>query len=124
MDDTEVLAERVDTEPPIFRGCSSSELLFMLLAAVVVWIPLSLLVASVIGRLPFALAILAVGVIGSVFIGATAFQRVKRNRPDHYYVHAAKRFIARTGWSYPLIWRSGCWDVARDPRKSARAKRP
>ena len=114
MQDHDVLADRVDIEPPIFKGCSSSELLAMLLAAVAVWIPLSLLLAFAVGKPAFALAILAVGVIGSVFFGAAFFQRVKRNRPDHYYVHVVKRTLHRAGlWSFPLAWRSGWWDIGR-----------
>lgn len=116
--DDHVLADRVDTEPPIFKGCSSSELLFLLLASAAVWLPLSVLLALAIGKLTMALAFLTVGVIGSVYLAALVFQRVKRNRPDHYYVHALKRRLRRAGlWSYPLIWRSGYWDTGRDGRQ-------
>jgi conjugative transfer region protein (TIGR03750 family) len=114
IEDSDVLADRVDIEPPIFKGCSSSELLAMLLVAIAVWVPLSLLLAVAIGKLAYALAILAVGVIGSVFFGASIFQRIKRNRPDHYYVHSMKRLLHRSKlWSFPLTWRSGWWDIGR-----------
>jgi conjugative transfer region protein (TIGR03750 family) len=114
MDDHDVLADRVDIEPPIFRGCSSSELLAMLVAAVAVWVPLSLLIGLAIDRIAYSLAILAVGVIGSIVLGATLFQRVKRNRPDHYYVHALMRALHAAGLrSFPLTWRSGWWDIGR-----------
>lgn len=114
MEDSDVLADRVDIEPPIFKGCSSSELLAMLVVAILVWIPLSLLLAFAIGKLAFALAILAVGVIGSVVMGATCFQRIKRNRPDHYYVHGAMRLLhASRLHTSPLVWRSGFWDIDR-----------
>jgi len=113
-DDDAVLADRVDIEPPIFKGCSSSELLAMLLGAVAVWIPLSLLLGFAVGKVAFSLAFLAVGVIGSVYCGAVFFQRVKRNRPDHYYVHVVKRWLHTAGlWSFPLTWRSGYWDIGR-----------
>jgi conjugative transfer region protein (TIGR03750 family) len=114
MEDSDVLADRVDIEPPIFKGCSSSELLAMLLVAVAVWIPLSLLLALAVGKLAFSLAILAVGVIGSMYFGAAFFQRVKRNRPDHYYVHVVMRLLHLSKlWSFPLTWRSGYWDIGR-----------
>jgi conjugative transfer region protein (TIGR03750 family) len=114
MEDSDVLADRVDIEPPIFKGCSSSELLAMLVVAILVWIPLSLLLAFAIGKVAFALAILAVGVIGSVVMGATCFQRIKRNRPDHYYVHGAMRLLhASRLHTFPLVWRSGFWDIDR-----------
>jgi len=114
MEDSDVLADRVDIEPPIFKGCTSSELLAMLVAAIVAWVPLSVLIALSIGKVAFALAILAVGVIGSVYFGASVFQRIKRNRPDHYYVHVAKRLLHRSKLcSFPLTWRSGYWDIDR-----------
>lgn len=115
MEDGDVLADRVDIEPPIFKGCSSSELLAMLVAAVVVWIPASLLLAFAIGKAAFSLAILAVGVIGSMVFGAAFFQRVKRDRPDHYYVHAVMRLLHVSKLrSFPLVWRSGYWDIGRN----------
>ena len=114
MEDSDVLADRVDIEPPIFKGCSSSELLAMLVVSILAWIPLSLLLAFAIGKAAFALAILAVGVIGSVVLGATCFQRIKRNRPDHYYVHAVMRLLhASRLHTFPLVWRSGYWDIDR-----------
>ena len=114
QDHDTVLADRVDIEPPIFKGCSSSELLAMLIGAVAVWIPLSLLLGLALGRITYSLAFLAVGVIGSVYCGAAFFQRVKRNRPDHYYVHVLKRRLHASGmWSFPLVWRSGHWDIGR-----------
>lgn len=109
-----LLADRVDVEPPIFRGCSSSELLALLGVAVAVWIPLSILIAFAMGKLPFALGIIAVGVIASMYFGAGAFQRVKRNRPDHYYMHAFQRFLhVRKLWTSPFVLRSGTWDIGR-----------
>jgi conjugative transfer region protein (TIGR03750 family) len=114
MEDSDVLADRVDIEPPIFKGCSSSELLAMLVVAILMWIPLSLLFAFAIGKVAYALAILAVGVIGSVVLGASFFQRIKRNRPDHYYVHGAMRLLhASRLHTFPLVWRSGFWDIDR-----------
>ena len=116
INDTEdaLLADRVDTEPPIFRGCASSELLAMLVASILVWLPLSVLVALAIGRVTLFLGLLAVGVLGTMYFGAGAFHRLKRNRPDHYYVHAFKRFLHDRGLrTARFIWRSGPWDISR-----------
>ena len=113
-EDENLLADRVDVEPPIFRGCSSSELLTLLGVAVAVWLPLSVLISLAAGKLPFALGVVAVGVIGTVYFGAGAFQRVKRNRPDHYYMHALRRFLhMRKLWTSPFIVRRGTWDIGR-----------
>jgi len=112
--DEDILADRVDVEPPIFKGCSSSELIALLLMAVAVWIPLSILISLMLGKVAFALGIIACGVIGTVFVGAGIFQRVKRNRPDHYYMHAIQRFLHVRKWrTGPFVWRSGIWDISR-----------
>lgn len=114
QDGGSVLADRVDSEPPILRGCSSSELVALLAVAVALWIPLSIVLALALGKLPLALGFLAIGVIASVWFGSGAFQRIKRNRPDHYYVHAALRFLhLRKWWTSPFVWRSGWWDIGR-----------
>lgn len=116
-DRDDILADRVDVEPPIFKGCSSTELVTMLVAAVLIWVPLSIFIALLIGKLPYALGITAVGIIGSVYFGAGAFQKVKRNRPDHYYVHAFLRFLHLRKWrTSRFLWRSGYWDVGREIR--------
>ena len=112
--DESLLANRVNTEPPIFRGCSSSELLAMLVGSILIWLPLSLLVALIIGRVTLFLGILAIGVLGSMYFGAGVFNRLKRNRPDYYYVHAFKRFLHDHGLHRArFIWRSGSWDIGR-----------
>lgn len=113
-EDDNLLADRVDTEPAIFRGCSSSELLAMLVFSVLVWLPLSILMAIVLGRPALFLGILAIGLLGTMFFGAGVFYRLKRNRPDHYYIHAFQRALHEHHWhSAPFIWRSGAWDIGR-----------
>ena len=44
--DTETLADRLNQEPVIFRGSSSSELGMILLCAVVFWVPFALTIAA------------------------------------------------------------------------------
>jgi conjugative transfer region protein (TIGR03750 family) len=47
--DHEILADRLNAEPVIFKGCSSSELGMIVGLAIVIWLPLSLLVAWLLG---------------------------------------------------------------------------
>ena len=44
-DTQEILAERLNAEPVIFRGCSASELGVIVALATGLWLPLSLLLA-------------------------------------------------------------------------------
>ena len=86
----------------------------MMSLSVAMWLPLSILVALLLNRPPFFLGILAVGVLGTIYFGAGVFYRIKRNRPDHYYVHAVKKFLhMRKLHSARFTWRSGLWDISR-----------
>ncbi len=112
---TDILANRLNIEPVIFRGCSSSELGLILLGAVLFWVPTSFLIALLLGRVPMALGISGLGVLGSVFIGATVFQHVKRGRPDHYYQHCVIIWLHERGLKRSaLIRQRGHWSLGRD----------
>jgi len=109
-----VLAERVNAEPAIFRGCASSELGALLAGAVVFWLPAALLLSILAGAPALALGLSAVGILATVWLAAGILQRLKRGRPDGYYqqrlvVWLHRRRLKRS----PLILRTGTWDVGR-----------
>ena len=83
--DHEVLADRLNAEPAIFKGCSSSELGMIVGLAIAVWLPLSLLLAWLLGAITMGFGIAGVGVVATVVALATLFQRIKRGRPEGYY---------------------------------------
>ncbi len=97
----DVTAERLNSEPMILRGCTSSELLMLVAIAVVFWIPLSILVAWWLNALPMAMGMAGIGVLVTVVVMATVFQRVKRGRPDGYYQQYIAIWLHRKRW-----WRS------------------
>jgi hypothetical protein len=45
----DILADRLNAEPAIFKGCSSSELGVIVGVAALVWLPMSLLLAGLVG---------------------------------------------------------------------------
>lgn len=113
-DDPNLMADRVDIEPPIFRGCSSSELIYLVIAVMTACVPISLLAAWLVGRPATIVGVLVVGGVAGTWLGAGVFERLKRGRPDHYYVHAFRRRMRRIGLgSSPIVWRSGRWDIFR-----------
>ncbi len=110
----DILADRLNVEPAIFKGCSSSELGVIAGVAALVWLPVSLVLAGLIGAVTMGLGLAGVGVVATVVVTATLFQRLKRNRPDGYY---QQRFVI---WLHDrglrrsrLIRRSGSWDIGR-----------
>ncbi len=110
----EILADRLNAEPAIFKGCSSSELGMIVGVAILVWLPLSLLLAWLLGAVTMGFGIAGVGVVATVVVMATLFQRIKRGRPEGYYqqwlrIRLQSMGLARAPW----VLRSGSWDVGR-----------
>jgi len=110
----EVLANRLNGEPNIFKGCSSTELALLVGAAIFIWLPVSVLLAWLLGAPSMGLGMAGVTIVVSVIVGAGVMQRWKRGRPDSYYRHAATLAMARTGLTRsPYICRDGDWSIGR-----------
>ena len=77
-DDDNILAERMNVEPPIFRGCSSSELGLIVTLAAAIWLPLSLLLAWSLGATSMGFGLAGIAIGATVVVTAGLFQRVKR----------------------------------------------
>lgn len=109
----ELLADRLNSEPLIFRGCSHTELGMILLGAVLFWVPTALFIAAAFGRVAMGLGIAGVTILASVFLGATLFQKVKSGRPDNYYQHQLMIKLAAL-WGTRLILHQGHWTLGRN----------
>jgi conjugative transfer region protein (TIGR03750 family) len=113
-DPQEILADRLNAEPVIFRGCSSSELGMIVGVAIVLWLPLSLLLAWLLGAITMGFGIAGVGVVATVVVCATLFQRIKRGRPEGYYQQRIRIRLHDLGLRRsPWVRRSGAWDIGR-----------
>ena len=110
----DILADRLNAEPAIFKGCSSSELGMIVGLAIVVWLPLSLLLAWLLGAITMGFGIAGVGVVATVVVMATLFQRIKRGRPEVYYQQWLRIRLQTMGlYRTPWVLRSGSWDIGR-----------
>ena len=110
----EVLADRLNGEPNVFKGCSTTELGLIVGVAILVWLPVSVLIAWAMGAPSMGLGLAGVAIVLSVIIAAGLMQRLKRGRPDSYYRHAATLALARTGLvRSPYICRDGEWSLGR-----------
>ena len=110
----DILADRLNAEPAIFKGCSSSELGVIVGVAALVWLPLSLILAGLAGAVTMGFGIAGIGIVATVLAMASLFQRLKRNRPDGYYQQRVvlwldDRRIKRS----PFVRRSGAWEIGR-----------
>ena len=110
----DILADRLNVEPVIFKGCSSSELGVIVGVAALVWLPVSLLLAGLMGAVTMGFGLAGVGVVGTVIVMASVFQRLKRGRPDGYYQQQMSIWLSDHGLRHsPFIRRSGAWDIGR-----------
>lgn len=113
-DRQDILADRLNAEPAIFKGCSSSELGVIVGVAALVWLPVSLILAGLAGAVTMGFGIAGVGIVATVLLMASLFQRLKRNRPDGYY---QQRIVLRLDdhglRRSPFVRRSGAWDIGR-----------
>ena len=116
-DHKDLLADRLNVEPAIFKGCSSSELGLIVGISVVLWLPLSLFIAWLFGAITLGFGLAGVGVVATVMVCATLFQRIKRNRPEGYYQQQWRLRCHELGLCQcPWIRRSGAWDIGRTHR--------
>lgn len=111
---TETLADRLNDEPVIFRGSTSSELQLIFVVSTLCWLPLGFLIAGLLGALSMGVGFAAVAILATVYYGSTLFQWVKRGRPNYYYqqrigIELQRLRLYRTGF----ILRSGVWDLGR-----------
>jgi len=110
----DILADRLNVEPVIFKGCSSSELGVLVGVAALVWVPVSLLLAGLMGAVTMGFGLAGIGVVGTVIVMASVFQRLKRGRPDGYYKQQVSIWFSDHGLRHsPFIRRSGAWDIGR-----------
>jgi conjugative transfer region protein (TIGR03750 family) len=110
----QILADRLNTEPAIFKGCSSSELGIIVAVAALLWLPLSLVLAGLAGAITMGFGITGIGIVATVYVAGGVFQRLKRNRPEGYYQQRLLLWLAEQGLKQsPFVRRSGAWDIGR-----------
>lgn len=110
----DILADRLNAEPAIFKGCSSSELGVIVAVAALFWLPLSLMLAGLMGAVTMGFGLAGVGVVATVVATASLFQRLKRNRPDGYYQQRFVLWLHDRGFRRaPFVRRTGAWDIGR-----------
>lgn len=110
----EILADRLNAEPAIFKGCSSSELGAIVIVAGLLWLPVSLVLAALAGVVTMGFGLAGLGIVATVLLMASLFQRLKRNRPDGYYQQRMVLWLHDRGLRRaPFVRRSGSWDVGR-----------
>lgn len=118
----EPIATYVNNEPAALAGVTYSELSVVVIVAVAVWVPITILLLLA-GASVFAPVIGLIGVASTTAALAAMLRRVKRNRPDRYYVHRLRRWWLTRFGSSQIIVRDGWWSTGRTLARS-RQRRP
>ena len=119
------LVDRVNNEPPILKGLSSTESLWAIGLAFAVWVPLGTLAGLLAASVAVGVLVTGGGALATVWLAAGQMQALKRDRPDHYYIHLVHRWCARYGLSRErFVTHRGRWDMGRSLLgRGLRAKR-
>ena len=109
-----LLPDRLNCEPPVFKGCSIPELTAIALIAAAFWLPTGLIVAAVFGAITMGFGIAGIGVVATTVGLASVFRRIKRHKPDGYYMLIVRFWLADRGlYRSKIIRRTGVWDLGR-----------
>ena len=109
-----LLPLRLNAEPPIFRGCSLTELTILILSGGVCLVPLSLIVSGLFGYWAMGVGVGVLLVIVWVVVGAMLLQRLKRGRPQGFYQLRLLLWLEDIGLvRTAYIRKSRVWDIGR-----------
>jgi len=106
--------DRVNVEPAILLGLSSTEAVWTIVAAFSVWVPIGLLIGLLTRSMAIGVLFSSVTPLITVYIAAQKMAAVKRDRPDLYYLHLFRQTLARTGLRRSrFVIHFGGWDLGR-----------
>lgn len=107
------LTDRVNVEPAILNGMTSTEATWIGLASMVVYGLVMGLLVAITGLWQLLLAAL-VGTIVTLWFASLRLQTMKRDRPDGYYGHAIHLWMVRHGMQRARFLRhDGYWSLGR-----------
>ena len=116
-DDDEILADRLNGQPTIFRGCTSQELTAIAILSTIFWIPVMVMVLGALGNYAAGFSIGAILIGATMFVVATIFQKIKRGRPEGYYQQQLECILEDQGLKRShYIRRTGNWSLGRTER--------
>ena len=124
--DVAPLTDRVNSEPPVLRGLSITEVMIATALFFPVWLCIGFLAARLFHHWQIFILLGIFGPLVSVWASAGLLASIKRNRPDHYYWQAWLWWLHRHGlWTVPFISHHGAWDLGRSlpPARSSASSR-
>ena len=89
-----IMASSVTSEAVVFRGCTRTELVFLFVASLTVWVPLCCLgAAAALDNMFLGLGLSLIATLTSFLLLSLAISRVKRNAPEGQYAQKIEVFL-------------------------------
>lgn len=111
----EFIPDRLIEEPVVFRGMTDTEVVMIIVAAIIFWVPVSSIVLALFGYALFGVGIGFGLAIGTLVVAGKYLQTIKRRMPDGLHVVYLKK-LAQKKFSFVnfgYIEDSMRWDIKR-----------
>ena len=119
-DREEPLALHINSEPNIYQGCNSSELMMIAIGSVGVLLPVGVIIGvALAGSLPFGMGISVFSIVIVMVVAPKMFRRIKRGKPEGYYqirlftLLGKSKLMKALGYKEDYIMKDGRWDLGR-----------
>lgn len=112
----EFIPDRLIDEPVVFRGLTDSEVVFIILGAIIFWIPVTALFLGLFGYALFGVGAGFAMAIGTLVLVGNYFKKLKRRMPDGLHIVYLKK-LAQKRFSFVnfgYIETSQSWDIRRE----------
>ena len=110
----EFLPDRLNREPVVFRGMTTTELFLVFLSGLSSGLLTGIIPAILLGMWALIPTGALLGAALCVMAGGRYLPRLKRGRPDTWLYQTLSAWTARRGWGDPqLIQRSAVWTLRR-----------
>ncbi len=111
----EILGERLNDEPVIFRGYTDSEFVLSMALAGGACLPAGIAAGLALGSVSMGIGGAMMAAIGLVVLGASAYQNWKRGRPAFWLQQRAALSLAGAGLARPrMLRRRGAMGLGRE----------
>lgn len=118
-----VMLTRLNHEPIVLLGLNRSEIVMLLCASTLFWLPIMQVVWIVMGKWMMGLPVGLMFITATIVVAGAVLRKIKTNRPEGYYQQVIRlRMEDFHLLSTDLIRTAGPWDTRRHKATTRRLK--
>jgi len=109
---------RLNYEPIVILGLNRTEVMILIGASLLLWLPVCQTFAALQGRWQSGIPLGLGFAVATIVVSGVVLARIKRNRPEGYYQQIVRLRLEDAGlYNTHLIRREGVWDIRHHQRK-------